>query len=153
MLGRRGQARLPASSPGSLSSSSLLPLSFSLPLTPPNFLFSPSPSQGVGCSLGIGEGVWVSHGQTFPIFYFTSHVFILMGIREKPHKQLAHQGFISWPLLLRVRQIGKRAQFWSVSREQGVMCMGAGWWETGQESLGERWRCLCFLETSAPNSA
>lgn len=40
------------------------------------------------------------------ISYFTSHVFILMGIREKPHRQLAHQGFISWALLFRVRSVG-----------------------------------------------
>lgn len=113
--GRRGQACLPAMCsrfPQLLPS----PLSqlLSLSLTPPNFLFSPSQSQGMGCSLGIREGAWVRHGQTFPIFYFTSHVFILTGIREKPQKQLAHQGFISWTLLFRVRQIGKRAHFWSV---------------------------------------
>lgn len=113
--GRRGQACLPAMCsrfPQLLPSP---PSQFlSLFLTPPNFLFSPSPSQGVGCSPGIREGAWVRHGQAFPIFYFTSHVFILTGIREKPHKQLAHQGFISWTLLFRVRQIGKRAHFWSV---------------------------------------
>lgn len=110
------------------SALSSLPASLS-PLPLPIFLLSLLPQS---CSPGIGEGVWVRPGQTFPIFYFTRHVFILMGIREKPHKQLAHQSVISWALLLRVRQIGK----WPVKREQGVIPTGAGWWETGQEGLG-----------------
>lgn len=99
--------------PSSLISFPLLSPS---PILSSQLPFLPYPSQclifsllppGSGLLTGIGEGVWVRHRQTFPIFYFTSPVFILMGIREKPHKQLAHQGFISWTLLLRVRQIGK----------------------------------------------
>lgn len=87
--------------------------SFSVPLPPLLFPISSPPSTFsllqslLGCSLGTGEGLWVRHRQTLPTSYFTSHVFILMGTREKPHKRLAHQGFISRTLLLRVRPIGK----------------------------------------------
>lgn len=113
VLGLRGQACLPATysslphllcSPSS-QAHSLLPV-LAVPYPSQFFIFSLL-LPGGGLLAGDRRGVWVRHGQTFPIFYFTSHVFILMGIREKPHKQLAHQGFISWTLLLRVRQIGK----------------------------------------------
>lgn len=81
----------------SLLPSPFFPPSSSPSLTPPNFFFPLSTSSLLqslpGCSLGIAEGLlgraWANSS------YFTSHVFILMGIREKLNMQLVHQGFIS----------------------------------------------------------
>lgn len=102
-------------------SSCLLPLFLPLPPEPPHL-----PTRDRKEALA---QTWAN------VFYFTSQVFILKrisGKKQNPTGKLAHQSFISWTLLLRLRPIGKQVHFCSFKGNRERCSVGRG-----RHSMGE----------------